>query len=788
MSFNPVLLVAKVEKPAWYKDTAQFVQAETRIAVRQLLTTLMPYLLLLALMEETIRAGYQYGITLALGVPAAGLFARIFIFFHDCTHGSFLPSPRWNRNVGYLFGILTFTAFHDWRRSHAGHHITAGDLDRRGMGDITTMTVEEYLSAAPLQRLAYRLYRHPLILLGIGPLYYFLLRNRYPSPGAKKIDFMSVIFTNLAIAAIVVSASLTIGFRTYFLVQMPVLVMAATLGVWLFYNQHQFEGVYWARHDEWDPWRVVMEGASYYQLPKVLQWVTGNIGFHHVHHMRPGIPNYRLQQCYEAIPELQAVKPLTLRKSLGALRLNLYDEQQRRLVSFRSLKERHPVRGSRGGTLVVSLVIAGALLCPGWMKQGIARADQKAEATAPLEESGAAASAEDVEHHTALAGEPLHTVFMGRPVDIPARDRGQETALMLGGVFYTPKQGETSGTPLAAIYLKRMWEESRTRNVISVFVNDLEYDRSFGNLELVTRFENNTLPDGQKEVVNNREISSSDTVWGTLVGSLGPGLRYKVAPFQVDNDLRLQLLGKVGYFYAKRTSDTGPDLVLPPSTMLYGVKLRGRYDGMRRNLLELPHSGMAAGFDLDYMHRANWADFGTIPDAIFTRKDTQNYLQFNGYLMGAGRIPGLSEKNRIFFSLHGGITPRKSADRYNAISINGGPLPIESDDLCRPNYPGTMFNQVLVSDYALAALEYRRELTFFMYLNLRETLIWANRAAVTDTNRFLFKSSTGASTTVGLGTGFFWKSEVYLGYSWDTGFVRNGKPGSGLILVWYKSF
>jgi len=442
----------------------------------------------------------------------------------------------------------------------------------------------------------------------------------------------------------------------------------------------------------------------------------------------------------------------------------------------------------KGGAIVLTMILAGTLLCPGWMSSGIARADHKAEASAPREDSVIAVSAEDAEYHTALAGEPLHTVFLGKPVDVPVRDRGQETALMLGGVIYTPKQGETSATPLGALYLKRMWEESRTRNVISIFVNDLEYDRSFGNLELVTRFENNTIPFGQKEVVNNQEIKSSDTIWGTVIGSLGPGLRYKVAPFQVDNDLRLQLLGKVGYFYARRTGDTGPNLVLPPDTMLYGVKLRGRYDGMRRNLLELPHTGLAAGFDLDFMHRDRWADFGTIPDALFTRSDTRDYLQFNGYLMGAGGIPWLSERNRIFFSLHGGITPRKSADRYNAISIGGGPLPIESDDLCRPNYPGTMFNSVLVSDYALAALEYRRELAFFIYLHLRETLIWANRAAVTDSNRFLFKSSTGAATTIGLGSGFFWNSEVYLGYSWDSGFVRNGHPGSGLILAWYKSF
>ena len=446
---------------------------------------------------------------------------------------------------------------------------------------------------------------------------------------------------------------------------------------------------------------------------------------------------------------------------------------------------------SRGGSIVSSMILAGVLAClacPALPGHGMALADQQTVVSASREETLAADSVETGQYHTPLAGEPLQTVFMGNAIDIPARDRNHVTALMLGGVFYNPKQGETSGTPLGALYLKRMWESSRTRNVISIFVNDLEYDRSFGNLELVTRFDNNTIPFGQKEVVNNREIKSSDTIWGTAIASIGPGLRYKVAPFQVDNDLRLQLLGKAGYFYAKRTSDTAHNLVLPSDTMLYGAKLRGRYDGMRRNLLELPHTGFAAGFDLDYMYRDTWASFGTVPDALFTRSNTQNYVQLNGYLMGVVGIPGLSEKNRIFFSLHGGATPGKSADRYNAIAIGGGPLPIESDDLCRPNYPGTMFTQVLVSNYALAAFEYRRELAFFVYLHLRETLIWADRAAVTDTNKFLFKSSSGAASTIGLATGFFWESELYLGYSWDSGFVRNGTPGSGLILAWYKSF
>lgn len=441
----------------------------------------------------------------------------------------------------------------------------------------------------------------------------------------------------------------------------------------------------------------------------------------------------------------------------------------------------------RGGNWGLSLIVIFTLLFSCWTKHGIASADQQAETSALREKDGVTAS-EEAEYHTPLAGEPFRTMLMGKQVDVPVRDRSHVNALMLGGIFYTPKQGNTSGTPIGALYLKRVWEKSRTRNLISVFINDLEYDRSFGDIELVARLENNTLPGGQREVVNNLEIRSSDAIWGTVTGSLGPGVRYKVAPFQVDNDLRLQLLAKVGYFYAKRTSDTGPKLVLPPDTMLYGIKLRGRYDGMQRNLLELPHYGLAAGFDLDYIYRDKWSDFGTIPDALFTKARTRDYLQFNGYLMGVGGIPGMSQKNRVLLSLHGGATEQSSADRYNAITIGGGPLQIESDDLCRPVYPGAMFNQILVSNYALAALEYRYELAFFIYLHLRETLIWADRAAVTDSNKFLFKGSTGAATTIGVGSGFFWNSQLYLGYSWDTGFIRNGQPGSGLILAWYKSF
>ena len=337
MAFNPVLVVSKGVRPDWYPLTAPYARSQRGRSYWQLANSVIPYLLLLTLMLFAELKGYSYAVTLALAVIAAVFYVRIFIIFHDCVHGAFIDSPRWNRNIGYLCGIITFTAFSDWRRTHTGHHIRAGDLDRRGMGDIWTMTVEEYRAASRMQRLGYRLYRHPAVLFGLGPAIYFLLLNRWPSKGANKRDVMSVVYTNLAVIAIVVVASLTVGFKTYMLVQLPIILLAGGAGIWLFYVQHQFQGVYWAHSEEWDPVRVAMEGASFYRLPKILQWATGNIGFHNLHHVRPAIPNYRLQACQEAIPALQAVKPMSLRDSLHCARLNLYDEERHELVSFAAL-------------------------------------------------------------------------------------------------------------------------------------------------------------------------------------------------------------------------------------------------------------------------------------------------------------------------------------------------------------------------------------------------------------------------------------------------------------------
>ena len=329
---------AHTSKPDWYKDIVKYGQPNLRKAILQLINTVIPYIALWTLMVLTVHYEYSYWITLALAAVSAIFYIRTFIIFHDCCHGSFFASSQANSILGHITGIMTFTPFNEWRHSHGMHHITVGDLDRRGTGDVWTLTVEDYLSAPWQTRLAYRLFRNPLLLFGIAPPVLFLLVNRFSSRGARKRERLSVIFTNLAILAIIGAAALTIGFRTYLIIQMSIVFIAGPFGLWLFYIQHQFEGVYWARHGEWDRMRAALEGSSYYRLPRILQWCTGNIGLHHIHHVLPLIPNYNLQQCYDDIPALQAVEPLTIRRSLRSLWMNLYNEQQKKLVSFRSLK------------------------------------------------------------------------------------------------------------------------------------------------------------------------------------------------------------------------------------------------------------------------------------------------------------------------------------------------------------------------------------------------------------------------------------------------------------------
>jgi omega-6 fatty acid desaturase (delta-12 desaturase) len=284
-------------------------------------------------MVITARRGHPI-VALALSVPAAAFLVRVFIIFHDCCHGSFFRSRRANRILGYAAGVFTLTPFDKWQRAHAEHHATVGDLDRRGVGDVWTLTTDEYLAATTPKQLFYRVFRNPFIMFGIGPAILFVIGNRTAGSGATRRERFSVHFTNAVLVAGLLVAHLTIGLPTLLLIQVPTTMLAGAVGVWLFYVQHQFEDVYWARRESWEPMKAALEGSSYYKLPKVLQWFTGSIGLHHIHHVQPRIPFYNLQRCQGAIPAFQAVPPLTLRRSLDSLHLRLLDETDQRMVSW----------------------------------------------------------------------------------------------------------------------------------------------------------------------------------------------------------------------------------------------------------------------------------------------------------------------------------------------------------------------------------------------------------------------------------------------------------------------
>ena len=323
---------------AWRAAVAPFQKADTRRSVWQLINSAVPYAILLILMYFSLAVSYW--LTLALAVFASGFMVRLFIIFHDAGHGSFFNSQRANDVTGIITGIVTFTPYYAWRHSHAIHHATSGDLDRRGVGDVWTMTVAEYVAAPRLKRAVYRFFRFPLVTIGLGPLFMFLISHRLydvSTTGAREKH--SVVYTNLALLLIVVVAALTIGLDKYILIQLPIVWIGGAAGVWMFYVQHQFEGMVWERHDKWNYVEAALEGSSFYKLPKVLQWFTGNIGFHHIHHLSPRIPNYYLEQCHKSDPLFQAVNPLTLRSSLKSLSLRLWDEQQQRLVGFGGIKQ-----------------------------------------------------------------------------------------------------------------------------------------------------------------------------------------------------------------------------------------------------------------------------------------------------------------------------------------------------------------------------------------------------------------------------------------------------------------
>ena len=316
----------------WREALAPYTRAHLGRSLLGIATSVVPYAALWVAMVLSLRVSYL--LTLALAVPAAGFLVRTFIVFHDCAHGSFLGSKRANEWLGAVTGLLTFQTFLCWRHAHAVHHATAGDLDRRGIGDVPTITVAEYRARSWRGRLEYRLFRNPLIMFGVGPLVAMVIQPRIVPGSARPRIKRSVIGTDVALVVLVGGLCWLVGWRDYLLVQGPIVMLSGAAGIWLFYVQHQFEDVYWESRERWSYTDAALRGSSYLKLPRVLQFFSGNIGLHHVHHLSARIPNYNLQRAHDENPIFHEVPTLSLADGIRAVRLKLYDERRGRMVTF----------------------------------------------------------------------------------------------------------------------------------------------------------------------------------------------------------------------------------------------------------------------------------------------------------------------------------------------------------------------------------------------------------------------------------------------------------------------
>lgn len=323
---------------SWQKILAPFARADVGKATFQLVSTLLLWL------ANTVAILWSLNVSLwltaALSCVQGGLFIRLFVLHHDCGHGSFFPSKRWNDRVGRFLGLLSLTPYRYWRRTHAIHHATSGNLDRREFGDITTLTVDEYLALPWWGRVGYRIYRNPLALVLVGPSYQFLLKHRLPldAPLSWRAEWAGVALQNLLLTGAVTGLWLGFGWQAVFFLVMQPIIVGGALGLWLFYVQHQFEDAYWERSESWDFETASLQGSSYLEMPAWLHWFTGNIGYHHIHHLASRIPNYRLRDCIESVPQLRDINRFTLWESLKLAKLNLWDEATGKLVSFREIR------------------------------------------------------------------------------------------------------------------------------------------------------------------------------------------------------------------------------------------------------------------------------------------------------------------------------------------------------------------------------------------------------------------------------------------------------------------
>ena len=367
------------DERAWTRVLAGYREPSRFRSVFELIVTAVPFVLLWALAWAAVVSGHWWG--LVLTVPAAGFLLRLFVIQHDCGHGAFFPTRRANDWLGRVLGVLTLTPYGYWRRTHAAHHATSGNLDQRGIGDVSTLTVAEYMALPRWRRAAYRLYRHPAFMFGIASSFLFVLQYRVPVGlmRAGRQPWVSTMGTNLAIALAAAGAIWAVGLVPFLLVHVPITLMAAGLGVWLFFIQHQFEDTFWARDPEWRFQHAALHGSSHYDLPPVLRWLTGHIGVHHVHHLVSRVPFYRLPAVLRDHPELRDVGRLTLLDSLRCVRLVLWDEEHGQLVSFRDirwrLRQAAPEPGFIAGFAGRCAALAQAVLAlPVWLYLSLAPA------------------------------------------------------------------------------------------------------------------------------------------------------------------------------------------------------------------------------------------------------------------------------------------------------------------------------------------------------------------------------------------------------------------------------
>ncbi len=323
-----------MQPASWVSRLAAYRHPSNRRAIIEVAVTAIPFVALWVMMA--FLAQYSLWLVLLLAVPTAGFMVRLFMIQHDCGHGAMFSSRRVNDWVGRILGVITLTPYDFWRQSHALHHAGSGNLDRRGVGDIDTLTVREYQARGLLGRLAYRIYRHPLVLFGVGPAYLFIVRNRVPFgvKGSGAMPWTSTMLTNLAIITLSALMIYLVGLGSFLLIHVPVVLIGASIGVWLFYVQHQFETTTWEHEPAWTHGESALHGSSYYDLPRPLMWMTGNIGIHHLHHLSSRIPFYRLPQVLSDHPELKGIGRITLWESLKCVRLTLWDEDRKRLVPF----------------------------------------------------------------------------------------------------------------------------------------------------------------------------------------------------------------------------------------------------------------------------------------------------------------------------------------------------------------------------------------------------------------------------------------------------------------------